>query len=233
VIQYLQVKGRSGTTNKFIVLRERKKKFSKDIKETYIPKKDSIFIYGAHASGKSKELYKLYNERNSLYPKDRVLLLIGTDSIADWLHKNLDEKDKESFLQDEEGSFTDKGIEKELNKQYVKIEMLKNISKGATVFIDDLDQVHGKKLELLKDILRHSKRYIVSAKDDRSINKTLLEIMQKRHSFKEISLQSEVSYDITNIFIFIFIIALIITGHVELAILIFALRFLMKGITKK
>ena len=71
MLQYLQFKSNPNSKNKFIVFRERKKKFDKKVKETYVPKQKSLAIYGLNASGKSKELKKLWESKKDIWSKKK------------------------------------------------------------------------------------------------------------------------------------------------------------------
>ena len=230
MIQYLQLKKRSTSKNKFIVFREKAKKFDKKVKETYISKKQSLMLYGMSASGKTKEIQKIIKGKDEIWKDENFLILDAKNSISEWIQKNIKNTDLQDFGENKEEEFEELGleIEKELNKQYVKIQMLIEKSKGAIVIIDDIDKLTGKKLEIAKDILRNSKQYIATAEDELSIHKTIKNIISKK-STKEISLSTDSSYDVTNVLIAMFMIALFVTGQSELAMLVMVARYMMKG----
>jgi len=229
-MQFFQIKSHHASKNKFIVFREKNKKFDKKVKETYIPKKESLLIYGMNASGKTKEIKKIWNARKSIWTKDKFIYLNAGDSLSEWLHLNLRDLDSSEFAESQKDEYRDHGlnIDKEINKQYVKLQILVNKAKGSIVFIDDLDHLTGKKLELAKDILRNSKQFYATAEDENDIDKTIKNII-KQKKIKEISLKTDASYDATNAVIVMFIITMMATGQYELATLIMVARYIMKG----
>jgi len=230
MIQYLQIKAHKASKNKFIVFRERNKKFDKKVKETYIPKKKCLAIYGMQASGKTKEIKKVWEARKKIWSRDIFITLSAGDSLSEWFHKNLKETDKNKYTEENYEEFEEQGIniDKEINKQYIKLHMLTNKSRNAIVFIDDIDNLTGKKLEVAKDILRECKQFVITAEDEINIDKTLRNIINKKET-KEINLATDVSYDATNILIAVFILTLFVTGQQELAMLVMVARYMTKG----
>jgi len=230
MIQYLQVKGHHASKNKFIVFRERNKKFDKKVKETYIPKRESLIVYGMNASGKTKEIKKIWNAKKDIWSKDTFIWLNAGDSLSEWLHVNLRELDKANYANEKFEEYQEHGlsIDKEINKQYVRLQILINKSKGAIVFIDDIDHLTGKKLEVVKDVMRECKQYMITADSEHTIDKTLLNIIRKKKA-KEIDLTTEASYDATNMLIAMFIIVMFATGQYELGTLVMVARYMMKG----
>lgn len=230
MIQYLQVKAHHASKNKFMVFRERNKKFDKKVKETYIPKKDSLIIYGMNASGKTKEIKKIWKAKKEIWAKDTFIWIGAGESLSEWLHLNLRDIDRANYAEENHEEFRDSGlnVDKELNKQYVRLQVLVNKAKGAIVFIDDIDHLTGKKLEVAKDILRECKQYMVTADNETNIDKTLLNIIRKKKA-KELDLTTEASYDATNILLAMFIVTLFVTGMYELGMLVMVARYMTKG----
>jgi len=118
----------------------------------------------------------------------------------------------------------------DVSKQYVKFEALIEKVKKSVLIIDDLDKITGKKLELKKDLIRNCKRYVVTAKGEENINRTIRNIMFKRRmKISTVQLTSKASVDATNILFAIFIIGLFIGGLPEAAMLVMAGRLATKG----
>jgi Cdc6-like AAA superfamily ATPase len=230
MLQYLQIKSHKNSQNKFIVFRERKKKFDKKVKETYVPKKDSLIIYGMNASGKTKEIKKVWAARKSVWNKDNFVWLAAGDSLTEWLHVNLRDTDSKKYIEENHTDFRDHGlnVEKEVNKQYVKLQILANKAKGSIIFIDDIDHLTGKKLEIAKDMMRTCKQFIITADNEHNIDKTIKNIMNQKKA-KQLDLTTEASYDVTNALIATFIVTLFVTGQYELAMLVMAARYMTKG----
>ena len=211
-----------------IYFRTRPKKFAK-AKDHYISKKKSLLIEGMNASGKSKEIKKLFDRKNEVYIKEKEFIFLkATDSLTDWFQANLKKSDANKLLEDP--SLTDEEkeeIEDNINKQYIKIQMLIRKTKGAVLFVDDIDQLSGKKLEVVKDLVKVSKLVIATCKSKRDINKTILNYLDTKQ-YQEIKLKSDSSYDATNILFVVVILALLATGNLSVAAVLMAGRFALK-----
>jgi hypothetical protein len=230
MVQYLRLKPNKNKTSKSILFRERNKVYSKKYKEKYIPKKHSILIAGLEASGKSKMLHRLYENRKDIYPKSKgFVFLKSTDSLSDWF-RNFDDSDVNCYLGElEEDEVI--SIENDLKKQYMKIQILINTAKDKIVFIDDIDMVTGKKKEVLKDILRVSKIIIATTKDDKVMDKSIVNFFY-RTEHTVIPLGTQGSYDATNYMFVALLLAMAASGAYEIAAIVMILRYGMKGITK-
>jgi len=108
-----------------------------------------------------------------------------------------------------------------------QINLLLEKAKKAIVFIDDIDKLSGKKLEVIKDIVRYSKQLIVSASDAKNINKTIFLALDRKKGY-EIYLTTDASFDITNYLIAFIMTLLVVAGLYELVGLIFVMRYIMK-----
>ena len=79
-------------------------------------------------------------------------------------------------------------------------------------------------------MIRTCKRFIVTAKDENAINQTLSGIMRnKRQNLAIIPLSSKASVDATNILFAMFVVALFVIGHYEMAMLVMAGRLALRG----
>ena len=227
MIRYFQIKNQKGCRKKSLIFRERPQKYSKKLKETYVSKKKSLVITGLHASGKTKELKKIFKNKEDIFKQDKFVWISATDSLSDWFNLNLKKKDTVEFLE----SFSEEEraeIEEDLKKQHIRIQNLINKTTKAVLFLDDIDLLQGKKREVAKDIIKVSSIVICTAKNIQEIDKTVMYILNKKE-YQEIALSSEQSYDATNILFMLMILAMVITGNIELAAIIMAGRYALKG----
>ncbi|ENB1880149.1 hypothetical protein ABHE30_001856 [Campylobacter coli] len=201
-------------------------------KETYISKKSDILITGINASGKSKRLNSFLQNAKDLWKKEHVIFFHATDSLSEIFHRNLDNDDEtKRLIYGENANLNLENLD--TSKNYLKIIALVEKSKNSTLIIDDLDKLNGKKLEMAKELLRNCKRFIATAKDEISINKTIGGILKSRRKKLEIvSLSSKASIDATNALLVLFVLALFATGLYELALLVTAGRIAMRGMQK-
>lgn len=230
MIQYFRFKKKTDNL-KVLYFREKRNVFDKKIKEKYISKRKSIIILGVEASGKSKLLARLVENIDFLFPKNFKIIFKATDNLAEILHKNLDgDEETQKLLITKNTEEEEKEIEiLDIKKQYIKIEALKKKAKNNVIIIDDIDRLTGKKLEITKDLIRNCKIFIVTAKSEDKINRTLRNIMQKKRKIERIQLRSESSVDATNVLFAMFVIFLLTAGLHEAALLVIAGRLLAKG----
>lgn len=234
-MQFFRIKKVKNRNYKSLIFRERKRKYEKE-SDTYISKTKPIIIYGKAAAGKSKEIYKLWEQKNSVWDESKFnfIWFSGTDSITEILHKNLNDEDNAKFSDDKYEEYLDSDIDldEHINKQYIKVRILSEKAKNSIVFMDDTDKLTGKKLEIAKDLLRSSKNFIITATEEHSINKTIRHIVIRKNP-TIIDLNSSTSYDATNIVFVMFILGLFTTGMYEAAMLVMAGRFAMRGMGNK
>ncbi|EAH7024433.1 hypothetical protein RT922_001513 [Campylobacter coli] len=198
----------------------------------FISKKSDILITGINASGKSKRLNSFLQNAKDLWKKEHVIFFHATDSLSEIFHRNLDNDDEtKRLIYGENANLNLENLD--TSKNYLKIIALVEKSKNSTLIIDDLDKLNGKKLEMAKELLRNCKRFIATAKDEISINKTIGGILKSRRKKLEIvSLSSKASIDATNALLVLFVLALFATGLYELALLVTAGRIAMRGMQK-
>ncbi|EAH9506029.1 hypothetical protein EYI55_08340 [Campylobacter coli] len=198
----------------------------------FISKKSDILITGINASGKSKRLNSFLQNAKDLWKKEHIIFFHATDSLSEIFHRNLDNDDEtKRLIYGENANLNLENLD--TSKNYLKIIALVEKSKNSTLIIDDLDKLNGKKLEMAKELLRNCKRFIATAKDEISINKTIGGILKSRRKKLEIvSLSSKASIDATNALLVLFVLALFATGLYELALLVTAGRIAMRGMQK-
>jgi hypothetical protein len=230
MIKYFKFKKRPNG-HRQLYLKEKKDLFDKNPKETYISKKGSLIIYGIEASGKSQKLKTIVNMVDSLWKNETKIIFKATDSLSEILHKNLDDDNETQKLlitNPHEIECVEDVVD--VKKQYVKFEALVEKAKKSVLIIDDIDKITGKKLELTKDLVRNCKRYVVTAKGEDNINRTIRNIMFKRRmKISTVQLTSKASVDATNILFAIFILGLFVGGLPEAAMLVMAGRLATKG----
>jgi len=234
-MQFFRIKKVKDRNFKSLIFRERKRKYEKE-SDTYISKVKPVIIYGKAATGKSKEISKLWEQKQEIWDEKKYSFIwfSGTDSITEILHKNLTDEDNAKFSEDKLEEYLDFDIDldEHINKQYIKLRILSEKAKSSILFMDNTDKLTGKKLEIAKELLRNSKSFVITATDDHTINKTIrFQVLKKNPTI--IDLNTSTSYDATNIVFVMFILGLFTTGMYEMAMLVMAGRFAMKGMGNK
>jgi hypothetical protein len=231
MIQYIRFKPNKSKTSKSILYRERNKVYSKRYAEKYISKKKSILITGLEASGKSKMLGKIYENRFEVYPKANGFIYIkSTDSLSDWF-RNFSQLDVDNYCEELDDDELLQ-VESDLKKQYMKIQILLNTTKNKILFVDDIDKATGKKKEVLKDMLRLCKLVVATSKDDKEMDKSIVNFFYRtEHSV--IPLGTQGSYDATNYLFVALLLGMVVSGAYEVAVVVMMLRYGMKGLSNK
>ena len=232
MIKFLRFKKNKHTQYRSIIFRS-KERYSSDMKERYIPKKLSLLIYGLDTSGKSKELNKIYDRSAELFNINNIsfIFISFADSLAELIFKNIDTDDIKLYLL----SLDDKTqiiAEQNISKQFIKIDALKYKAKRSFLFIDDIDKFTGKKLEILKDLVRNCKKLYATARENRTINKTIYSIIESK-KFSSINLRTSNSFDVTNYVLVALMIPFAISGqYMIVMMLLLANRYLDRGLGK-
>ena len=232
MVKFLRFKKVKNRKYKSIIFRE-KYRYSNDMKERYISKKISLLIYGLDTSGKSKELNKLYDNKEVIFDMSKysTIFIHATDSLAEILFRNINDIDIENYLLslDDEKQIE---AEKNINKQFLKIEVLKHKANNSFLFVDDIDKFTGKKLEILKSLVRNCKKLYATAQSDKSINKTIFKMIENK-KFNSINLKTTNSFDATNYALIALMVPFAISGQYMIVImLLIANRYLDKGMGK-
>lgn len=119
-------------------------------------------------------------------------------------------------------------IEADIRKQHIKIHTMITKAKGSVLFIDDIDALQGKKVEIAKDLIRSASVVICTAKEEAEINKTITSLLHRK-GYDTVSLGSSSSYDATNILFVTMVLAMVATGNHAMAMLVMAGRYALKG----
>jgi hypothetical protein len=233
-----------------LYFREKKTRKSKKEKATYISKNKNILISGEVASGKTKELLKLYNYKETLYNNKRVktnkfIYFNCNISLSEILeifettlqteNKTLSIKELQTKLDNIEEDQDEELDPKQRKTLYTRLTTLEEYSKGAIIFIDDINKASGRKLEVLKELIRNSKIWIATTTNSHNINQNLQKNMnlKNKDSYYKFTLNTTQAVDATNVLFIIFIIFLIVVGQTDMAILLMAGRFMLKQGTGK
>ena len=232
MLRFLRFKKIPGKKYRSIIYRE-KYRYSNDMKERYISKKISLLIYGLETSGKSKELNKIYNNKELIFDmsKYKTIFIHSTDSLAEIFFNNIDDSDIDDYIL----SLSDEKqieAEKNINKQFIKIEVLKHKANKSFLFVDDIDKITGKKLEILKSLVRNCKKIYATAQSDKTIHKTIYKMIENK-KFNSINLKTTNSFDATNYALIALMVPFAIAGQYGVVMmLLLANRYLDKGMSK-
>lgn len=205
-------------------IRLREKKNGNITFERYISKNKNIIIIGSNSSGKTRMLETLKTHAQKLY-NTHIIAFKASDSLSEILYNNIEEEGKNAVA-----SLLELELSELTINQNIRLEALKKKSENATLIIDDADKLSGKKLEITKELVRNARICILAASAESLINKTIYQkIIKNKHGVEYIDLSSSTSKDATNYLFIGFVAFIFIAGWHELALLLVAGRFAMRG----
>jgi hypothetical protein len=221
-----KVRKKSGKTATRALSVKKNYKMGKVVSEETISVTKPILVCGRHASGKTRWLKRLYDNANEVWAKQQgeALFFNSTASITEW-------KDQDVIKSWWNGNNLDKPWDKLSTHRREKalINYVGNV--WTVIFIDNLDKISGKKAEIIKIILSSSKSriWVASSIAENRIAPSLRAITLKTKP-QQFILSSPIAYDATNTLVMTACIILIMTGHIEAAIIVGFFRVLSRGI---
>lgn len=232
VMQYLRLKGvesakkrKNGTKNIVPLFREKNRKFGKVIEEEAISRKRPVLITGAHHSGKTRILDRLYEHALDIWgghPKVQgKLRLSQIEPLSKWY-----EAEEVRIWWKTTDDFTpwDK------LKAWEKVDLLSKYCEAtnAVVFLDDAHKLTGRKLDIAKKCIQSAKRMVVTTSEEGRLPPNLRQVILPQDP-QMIRLDSDVAYDATSIFLWILILIALGAGAYEIAFIIAGLKWLGYG----
>jgi len=217
---------KNGTTAINAIMIEKNYKYGDVIKQKSVSVRKHIIITGIQASGKSHIIQRLYDEALNVWggqPKINCKLLIrAIDPIGSWCERpditkyfNANNEDKQW---------------KQL-KAWEKQNYLKTFCSdfNTVVFIDDANILSNRKLSVALRCVQSAKIAVVSTSNENRLPPTLRQFLLKKDP-QIIRLDSSVSKDGTDVFLWIIILISMIAGMYEISLVLGALKVLGRGI---
>jgi hypothetical protein len=204
------------------------------LSEEAISTKRPILVTGAHDSGKTRWVKRLHEHAGEIWgtkSKRPALYLdtlsplsawCDTPAIGDWwedLRKEEEAKDPSSA----------RAPWKSL-KQYARADALPDYCKdtGAVLFIDDAHKLAGRKLQIARSCVLASRLFVIAASEEQRMPPNLRTVVMRRDP-QTYRLDSETSYDATNIFMWALLMACLAAGWWEAAMVLGGLKALGTG----
>nr|VFJ94001.1 MAG: hypothetical protein BECKLFY1418A_GA0070994_103611 [Candidatus Kentron sp. LFY] len=230
-MEYLKIrvgsrKRKDGTPYAVPLYVRKTRKYGKTLEEEPISRKRPILVVGAHGSGKTRWVERLHEKAKEIWGAKvpvEPLYLSGLTPLSAWMDGgpvpnwwNGSKKKSEPLWYK--------------LRQWEKTDLLPRYvaETGAVVFLDDAHKLTGRKLDIAKRCLMPAKIWVVSSSQENRIPPSLrIELMRSDPQVYELS--SDVAYDRTGAFIWIFVGMLLIAGFWELAIAVGGLKALAAG----
>jgi hypothetical protein len=210
------------------------KRMGNTISEEAISTKRPILVTGAHDSGKTKWVERLHEHAGEIWgtkSKTSPLYLNTLSPLSAWC----DEPDVEKWWEglrvtEEAADPTTSRVPWKALKQHDRAEALPDYCKDtkAVLFIDDAHKLAGRKLQIARKCVLASRLFVITASEEQRMPPNLRNVVMKRDP-QIFRLDSEVSYDATNLFMWAVLVACLAAGWFEAAMVLGGLKMLGSG----
>ena len=204
------------------------------ISEEAISIKRPILVTGAHDSGKSKWVNRLYENAGEIWgtkSKNAPLYLHTLRPLVAWS----DEPDVEAWWEakrqeEEKTDWHNARAPWKALKQYQRAEALPDYCKDtkAVLFIDDAHKLAGRKLQIARQCVMNARVFVIAASEEQRLPPNLRTVVMRRDP-QIFRLNSEVAYDATNLLMWAFLVACLAAGWWEAAAVLGGLKALGTG----
>lgn len=209
------------------------KKYGKVINEKTISVKKSILITGAHDSGKSRWINRLYEKAPQIWGakiKAQPVMLGALLPLAAWSDTSAVQNWWEIERKKEESNGEQARATWGKLKQWERAEILPTYIQetAAVLFIDDAHKLAGRKLQIARLCALSAKITVVSASEEQRIPPNLRGVLMRKEP-QIFRLNSEVAYDATNILMWFLIVGCVLMGAWEASLVLGGLKALGSG----
>lgn len=210
MIKYLQVNNKTGRTAE-IYYREKPKTGAKCTTETYIKKTKSVLITGEAASGKSRNLMKVWNKRKDVWTRKPSVLINANTPLSEWIDTN------KEYLNIAKGE-----------KQYQTLKKLQQFcqKQRTIVFIENCHKLTGRKLDIARAMAFKNVVYATTLSENR-IPATIRQSITA--NCMRIRLGTKVAFDGTQALIIMVALAAFAFGMPEVGMLAGLLAMMKSG----
>lgn len=230
MIKYLKVKRtkrarKDGSKATHIFYMEKDSKKGAVITEKSISNKKPILICGKAASGKTRWIKRMIANAKEIWPKltAPVISIETNETIAEW-------RDQTPIVEWWQKNNPENEWKKLPNPKRNKV-LIEYFSQNWTiVFIDNIERLSGRKLDLVKEILKESKSkiWVCSATAENRINPSLRNFITKSNP-QTFTLNSPVSYDATNVVVALACVVFVAVGWYQVAAVLAGFKMMSKG----
>lgn len=210
------------------------KRMGSTISEEAISTKRPILVTGAHDSGKTKWVERLHEHAGEIWgtkSKTSPLYLNTLSPLSAWC----DEPDVEKWWEglrvaEEAADPTTARVPWKALKQHDRAEALPDYCKDtkAVLFIDDAHKLAGRKLQIARKCVLASRLFVIAASEEQRMPPNLRTVVMRRDP-QIFRLDTDVSYDATNLLMWAFLVACLAAGWWEAAAVLGGLKALGTG----
>jgi len=210
------------------------KRMGNTISEEPISTKRSILVTGAHDSGKTKWVERLHEHAREIWgtkSKTAPLYLNTLSPLSAWC----DDPDLEKWWEglrvtEEAADPATARVPWKALKQHDRAEALPDYCKDtkAVLFIDDAHKLAGRKLQIARKCVLASRLFVIAASEEQRMPPNLRTVVMRRDP-QIFRLDTDVSYDATNLFMWAVLVACLAAGWFEAAMVLGGLKMLGSG----
>ena len=204
------------------------------ISEETISTKRPLLVTGAHDAGKTRWLKRMYEHASEIWgtkSKTAPLYLDTLSPLSAWCDTPAVGAWWEQCRQIETAVDPDSArlVWKQV-KQYARAEALPGYCKdtGAVLFIDDAHKLTGRKLQIARQCVLASRLFVIAASEEQRIPPNLRTVIMRRDP-QIYRLDTETSYDATNLFMWVILFTCLALGWWEAAMVLGGLKALGTG----
>ena len=204
------------------------------ISEEAISTKRPILVTGAHDSGKTKWVERLHEHAREIWgtkSKTAPLYLNTLSPLSAWC----DDPDLEKWWEglrvtEEAADPATARVPWKALKQHDRAEALPDYCKDtkAVLFIDDAHKLAGRKLQIARKCVLASRLFVITASEEQRMPPNLRTVVMRRDP-QIFRLDTDVSYDATNLFMWAVLVACLAAGWFEAAMVLGGLKMLGSG----
>lgn len=210
------------------------RKYGTVISEETISTKRSILVTGAHDSGKTRWLQRMHEHALEIWGSKSTHTPLYLDTLSP-----LGSWSEASFLATwwEQRRAHLPEIDTELTqhpwknlKTHSRTALLPEYCKdtGAVLLVDDAHKLTGRKLQIARQCVLASRLFVMAASEEQRLPPSLRAVVMRRDP-QIFRLDSDVSYDATNFFMWAVLIACLAAGWWEAAVVLGGLKALGTG----
>ena len=211
------------------------RRFSKshERKETCIKRTKSQLITGAHDSGKTRWLERLYDDWEPIWSakiKSQPVYISALDPVSDWVDAAHVAKWFEAQAREaaEQAGGEPRSWRKLSQKQRISETARYLHETGTLLFLDDAHKLTGRKLQFARQLMMSTRIWLMTASAENRLSPSLRTLVE-RASPQRTELDSDASYDATRIMLWLMIAGFTVSGVWEAALILGGLQMLGAG----
>jgi hypothetical protein len=233
-MEYLKIRNSSGqvradgTSFAVPLFVTKHKKYGTVASEEPISVKRDIMVTGAHDSGKTRWLMRLYEQSNRIWTKSKspAIWLGALRPLGSWSdHQQIIDWWGTKVIADPATNAPWAKVpawrRQELIPDYLK-------ETGAILFVDDAHKLSGRKLQVARMCALNAKICVISATEEQRIAPNLRSALLKRNP-QIFRLDSEVAYDATKPLVWLIALVALGAGWWEISLVLSGMQALASG----